>query len=38
MIKICVVDIAGGNTPSGIDDGVVAFVGCDLKVEDVVDG
>jgi hypothetical protein len=38
VIKIGVVDIGGSNPPSCIDDGVVTFVGCDVKVEDIVDG
>ena len=38
MIKISVVDIGGSNPPSGIEDSVVMFVGCDVEVEDIVDG
>ncbi len=38
VIKICVVDIDGSDLLSGIEDGVVAFVGCNVKIEDVVDG
>jgi hypothetical protein len=38
VIKISVVDIGGSNPPSGIEDSVVMFVGCDVEVEDIVDG
>jgi hypothetical protein len=38
VIKISVVDIGGSDPPSGIDNSVVMFVGCDVEVEDIVDG
>ncbi len=38
VTELSVVDIGRSNPPSSIDNSMVAFVGCEVEIDDIVDG
>ncbi len=38
MIEVNIAYVSGGNPPSGVNECMEAFAGCEGKVEEIVDG